>query len=178
MTAATSTTTDDGASAPGLTGGCACGAVRYRIDATPIFVNNCHCRLCQRQTGSTSVVNIFVEGDALHHLSGETVRHIVKAGSGGDHAIVRCAACGTALWSFYPRMGDLGAGVRAGTLDDPGAVTPDAAIFVADRMPWVTLPEGIPHFETSYNPAELLPPERFARLAALVERSRAAKASA
>ncbi len=159
-----------------LTGGCACGAVRYEIDAAPIFVNNCHCTLCQRQTGSTSVVNMFVEGDRLHQRSGETTRHVVKTGSGGDHVIVRCAGCGTALWSFYPRMGELGAGVRAGTLDDPGAVTPDAAIFVADRMPWVTLPEGIPHFETSYNPAELLPPERWQRLAALIERAKALRA--
>lgn len=159
-----------------LTGGCACGAVRYEIDAVPIFVNNCHCTLCQRQTGSTSVVNMFVEGDKLHQLSGETIRHVVKAGSGGDHVIVRCAACGTAMWSFYPRMGELGAGVRAGTLDDPAAVRPDAAIFVADRMPWVTLPEGIPQFETTYNPAELLPPERFQRLAALIERAKALRA--
>jgi hypothetical protein len=152
-----------------LTGGCTCGAVRYEIDAAPIFVNNCHCRLCQKQTGSTSVVNMFFESAHLKQLSGETTRHVVKAGSGGDHMIVRCAACGTALWSFYPRLGELGAGVRAGTLDDPGAVKPDAVIFTDYRMPWVALPEGIPHFETTYNPAELLPPERFARLKALIE---------
>ncbi|HVJ01423.1 MAG TPA: GFA family protein [Sphingomonas sp.] len=151
-----------------LEGGCACGAVRYRVDRAPIFVNNCHCTLCQRQTGSTSVVNLFVEAEALTQLSGETTRHIVKTGSGGDHAIMRCAECGTALWSFYPRLGELGAGIRAGTLDDPAAVTPDAAIFTAERMPWVTLPEGIPHFERTYVPAELLPPERFARLQALI----------
>ena len=159
-----------------LTGGCACGAVRYEIDAAPIFVNNCHCTLCQRQTGSTSVVNMFVEGDNLHQLSGETTRHVVKSGSGGDHVIVRCAACGTAMWSFYPRMGELAAGVRAGTLDDPAVVRPDAAIFVAERMPWVTLPEGIPQFETTYNAAELLPPERFQRLGALIERAKALRA--
>ncbi|MBO9574949.1 MAG: GFA family protein [Sphingobium sp.] len=152
-----------------LGGGCACGAVRYEISAEPIFVNNCHCTLCQKQTGSTSVVNLFVESTHFTPLSGATTRHVVKAGSGGDHAIMRCAACGTALWSVYPRLGDLGVGVRAGTLDNPAAVRPDAAIFVADRMPWVTLPAGIPHFETTYNPAELLPPERFARLKALID---------
>ncbi len=151
-----------------LSGGCACGSVRYTIAAEPIFVNNCHCTLCQKQTGSTSVVNMFLETAHLTQHSGETTRHIVKSGSGGDHTIMRCAACGTALWSFYPRLGELGAGVRAGTLDDPGAVRPDAVIFTVSRMPWVALPEGIPHFETTYNPAELLPPERFARLAALI----------
>jgi hypothetical protein len=165
--------TDQSAS---LSGGCACGEVRYEVKAQPIFVNNCHCTLCQRQTGSTSVVNAFVESEHLVQLSGETTRHVVKAGSGGDHVIVRCSTCGTAMWSFYPRLGELGAGFRAGTLDDPSALTPDAAIFTEDKMKWVTLPEGIPAFPTTYNPAELLPPERFARLKALIER-KAAEAS-
>jgi hypothetical protein len=153
-----------------LTGGCACGALRYEIAAVPIFVNNCHCTLCQKQTGSTSVVNAFFETEALTLLCGETSRHVVKAGSGGDHVIVRCKACGTAIWSHYPRVGEHGLGVRVGTLDDPGAVRPDAVVFVASRMPWVALPEGIPAFEAYYNPAELLPPERFARLLALVHK--------
>ncbi len=152
-----------------LGGGCACGGVRFEIRADPIFVNNCHCTLCQKQTGSTSVVNIFLESENLIQLTGETTRHLVKTGSGGEQTIVRCAQCGTALWSFYPRLGALGVGVRAGALDDPGAVTPDAVIFTDDKMPWVTLPDGIPRFETTYNPAELLPPERFARLKALIE---------
>jgi hypothetical protein len=157
----------------GMSGGCACGAVRYRVTAEPIFVNNCYCTLCQRQTGSTSVVNLFVESERLERLSGEAISHFVTAGSGGQHEIVRCAACGTALWSFYPRIGRLGAGVRVTTLDAPGRIRPDAAIFTADRLPWVTLPEGIPQFEQTYNPAELLPPERLARLRALVDRAKA-----
>lgn len=159
-------------------GGCACGAVRYEISGEPIFVNNCHCTLCQKQTGSTSVVNMFLETERLSQLSGETTRHVVKSGSGKDHVIVRCAACGTALWSFYPRLGELGAGIRAGTLDDPGSVTPDAVIFTASKMPWVTLPEGLPHFEASYNAAELLPPERWARLRAMIERRAAQQVAA
>lgn len=152
-----------------LAGGCACSAVRYRVSRAPIFVNNCHCSLCQKQTGSTSVVNMFVESVAVHLLGGTLSEHVVKAGSGGDHIICRCAACGTALWSYYPRLGRLGAGVRVGTLDDPAMVRPDAVIFTASKMPWAALPDDIPRFEATYNPAELLPPERFARLKALIE---------
>ena len=150
-----------------LTGGCACGAVRYRLDRGPIMVHNCYCTLCQQQTGSTSVVNLFVETDALIQLSGATVRHKVRTGSGGEQVIVRCAECGVALWSHYPRLGELGAGVRVGTLDNPGAVAPDVAIFTAERMPWVALPEGIPQFEKSYVFTEVLAPDRIARLDAL-----------
>lgn len=154
-------------------GGCGCGAVRYRVVGEPIFVNNCHCTLCQKQTGSTSVVNAFFETEALTLLSGETKRHMFKTGSGGDHIIVRCAICGTALWSHFSGFGDLGLGLRAGTLDEPGSVRPDAVVHVASKMPWVALPDGIPHFDAYYKPSELLPPERFARLLTLVKKQAA-----
>jgi hypothetical protein len=154
-------------------GGCACGAVRYRVRGDPTNVNNCHCRQCQRQTGSTSVVNAFFEAERLTLLSGELSEHTVKAGSGGPHVIVRCSRCGTALWSYYPRLGRLGAGVRVGTLDESETFRPDAAIYVSERMPWVALPPGIPAFEKFYNTQEVLPPERYARLAALLERRNA-----
>lgn len=155
-------------------GGCGCGAVRYRLVGEPIFVNNCHCRQCQQQTGSTSVVNAFFESERLT-VEGELSEHTVKAGSGGPHIICRCAQCGCAIMSYYPRLGRLGAGVRVGTFDDPASVTPDGAIFTAEKMPWVTLPEGIPHFDAYYDPGELLPPERFERLKTLASKARAAQ---
>jgi len=154
-------------------GGCSCGHVRYRVEGGPIFVNNCHCRLCQRQTGSTSVVNAYFESEAVTLLEGELTEHEVAAGSGGPHIICRCSQCGSALWSHYPRLGRLGLGLRAGTMDDPGAFAPDAVIFTESKMPWVALPEGIPAFETVYNPFELLPPERVVRLQAMLERRKA-----
>lgn len=154
-------------------GGCSCGHVRYRVEGGPIFVNNCHCRLCQRQTGSTSVVNAYFESEAVTLLEGELTEHEVAAGSGGPHIICRCSQCGSALWSHYPRLGRLGLGLRLGTMDDPGAFAPDAVIFTESKMPWVALPEGIPAFETVYNPFELLPPERVVRLQAMLERRKA-----
>lgn len=151
-------------------GGCGCGQARYRVSGEPIFTNNCHCTQCQHQTGSTSVVNAFFEMERIALLSGELAENEVVAGSGGAHIIVRCKACGTALWSHYPRMNRKGAGVRVGTLDDPGAFTPDAVIYVAEKMPWVALPEGIPSFPGAYDHREVLPPERFERLRNLSRR--------
>jgi hypothetical protein len=69
----------------------------------------------------------------------------------------------------------MGVGVRVGTLDDPASITPDAAIFVVEKMTWVTLPEGIPHFESYYDPAELLPQDRAERFKELLRRREAAK---
>ena len=154
-------------------GGCGCGQVRYRVEGEPILVNNCHCRLCQQQTGSTSVVNAFFESERVTLLQGELTDHTVKAGSGGPHVIVRCAACGAALWSHYPRLGTLGTGVRVGTLDDSAAFRPDAVVFTESKMPWVALPEGIPAFEQYYDFAEVLAPEKVERLMALAARRKA-----
>ena len=154
-------------------GGCGCGGVRYRIEGEPMMVHNCHCRLCQQQTGSTSVVNAFFEGDRVALLQGELTEHELKGGSGRSHTICRCKACGTALWSFYGRLGKLSYGVRAGTLDDPDSVTPDVVIFTESKMPWVALPEGIPAFEQYYDFSKVLSPDKMERLRALVARREA-----
>ena len=154
-------------------GACACGQARYRVEGEPIFVNNCHCRLCQRQTGSTSVVNAFFESERVTLLQGELTDHPISAGSGGSHVIRRCAQCGTALWSHYPRLGRLCTGHRVCTRDDPGAWSPDAESYTESKKPSVALPEGIPAFETVYNQLELLPPERVTRLQAMIERRKA-----
>jgi len=152
-------------------GGCGCGALRYRVSGDPIFVNNCHCTQCQQQTGSTSVVNAFFEMERIELLAGDLAENTVKAGSGGPHIIVRCKACGAALWSHYPRLGRKGAGLRVGTLDDSGTFTPDAVIYTSEKMPWVALPEGIPAFDKTYDFREILPPERVQRLRDLSQRA-------
>jgi hypothetical protein len=70
----------------------------------------------------------------------------------------------------------LGLGLRIGTLDDPSAFKPYAAIFTPNKMPWVALPDGAPAFEAAYKAKELLPEERLAGLMALVERRAAQQA--
>ncbi len=154
-------------------GGCGCGHVRYRVLGEPVFAGNCHCRLCQQQTGSTSVVNAFFESEHIELLEGVLSENAVATGSGGEQTICRCSRCGTAVWSHYPRLGRLGAGVRVGTLDNAASIAIDAVIYIESKLPWVTLPEGIPAFQQGYDFREVLPAERFARLAALSERRKA-----
>jgi hypothetical protein len=151
-----------------LEGGCGCGAVRYRLKDEPYIVHNCHCGLCQRQTGSGSAVNAFIETDRLEHLSGELSEHEFTTGSGGTQIVIRCAKCGTPLWSHYPRLGRKVAGVRVGTLDDPSRTPPDVAIFVANKPAWAPIPEGIPQFDAFYNPAEVYSEKSMGRLKAIL----------
>ena len=151
-----------------LEGGCGCGALRYRLTDEPFIVHNCHCRLCQRQTGTGSAVNAFIESDRLELLSGEPRENEFLTGSGATQIVVRCAQCGTAVWSFYPRLGRKVAAVRVGTLDDPSAAAPDVAIYVAHKADWAPIPDGVPAFAEFYNPMEVYPEESLARLKAVL----------
>jgi hypothetical protein len=148
-----------------LEGRCACGAVRYRLASEPMFVNCCHCRDCQRQTGSAFVLNALIETDRIALLSGAPEPVQMPTDSGRPHDIFRCPKCQTAVWSDYGRRGVLRF-VRVGTLDDPSALAPDAHIFTRSKLPWVRLPEGVPAFEVYYDMAKLWP-------AASLERRRA-----
>jgi hypothetical protein len=148
-----------------LEGGCACGAVRYRLGSAPMFVHCCHCRDCQRQTGSAFVINALIETDRITLLSGDPEPVTVPADSGRPHAIYRCQSCQTALWSDYGGRPALRF-VRVGTLDDPTALTPDVHIFTRSKLPWVQLPEAVPAFEVYYDTQKLWP-------AASLERRRA-----
>ena len=158
---------------PRREGGCACGSARYLIAGEPIMVLNCHCRQCQRQTGSTSVVNAFWESERVDLLSGDMQEFAVPGGSGAPHTTARCQQCGTALFSYYGSMGRLMVAVRAGTLDDPASVTPDVIIFTGEAMPWVGFAEGIPRLEGNYRAKDVLGGESLERLKTLGARRKA-----
>ena len=148
-----------------LEGGCACGAVRYRLACAPMFVHCCHCRDCQRQTGSAFVLNALIETDRIALVAGEPGPVAVPTDSGKPHLIYRCPACQTAVWSEYGGRSALRF-VRVGTLDDPAALPPDVHIYVRSKLPWITLPAGVPAFEAYYDSRTLWP-------AASLERRRA-----
>ena len=145
-----------------LEGGCACGAVRYRLASKPMFVHCCHCRDCQRQTGSAFVLNALIESDRVDLLSGAPLAVTVPAPSGRPHDIYRCPTCQTALWSDYGRRGSLRF-VRVGTLDDPAALPPDVHIFTRSKLPWVALPPDTPAFAVYYESEKLWPAASLAR---------------
>jgi hypothetical protein len=149
----------------GLEGGCACGSVRYRLSSAPMFVHCCHCRDCQRQTGSAFVLNALIETDRIALLSGDPQPVPVPTESGRPHEIHRCPHCQTALWSDYGRRAGLRF-LRVGTLDNPAALSPDVHIFTRSKLPWITLPKEVPAFEVYYDPQKQWP-------AASLERRRA-----
>jgi hypothetical protein len=139
-----------------LEGGCACGSVRYRLASAPMFVHCCHCRDCQRQTGSAFVLNALIEADRVRLVSGDADGAGVPTDSGRPHVIYRCRSCKIAVWSNYGGVDKLRF-VRIGTLDEPAALTPDVHIYVRSKLPWVKLPEDVPAFEAYYDSKKLWP---------------------
>jgi len=149
-----------------LEGGCACGAVRYRLASPPMFVHCCHCRDCQRQTGSAFVLNALIEADRVTLMSGNPEPVTVPTPSGKAQDIYRCPACRVAVWSTYGGVPKLYF-VRVGTLDNAQALKPDVHIYVRSKLPWVTLPDNVPAFEAYYDSRQLWPPESLERRRAI-----------
>ena len=154
---------------PTYPGSCFCGAVKYRLESAPMFVNCCHCTECRRQTSSAFAINAAIETDRITLLPGSTepVAVSVPTGSGNPHDIYRCPDCQTALWSDYGRRPAIRF-VRVATLDDPSAFPPGAHIYTRSKLAWVVLPPSIPAVEEYYDMAKLYPAESLARRRAIL----------
>src|SRR5438445_11649667 len=102
-----------------LEGHCTCGVVRYRMTSKPMFVNCCHCRWCQRESGASFALNAMIEADRLTLLAGQPEMVHTPSNSGKGQDIARCPSCRIALWSHYAGAGRAVSFVRVGTLDNP-----------------------------------------------------------
>lgn len=135
-----------------MSGGCRCGAVRFRIDAAPLFTAICHCHGCQRMSASAYSTSICVPAGGFAVTQGEAV-------IGGMHdAQVRhhhCDGCKSWLYTdFEPPMGFVN--VRATMLDDARWFTPFIESFTSTALPWAR-PRGIPHSFAEFPPMERYP---------------------
>lgn len=151
-------------------GGCACGAVRYRLRAAPMRVHCCHCPNCQKQTGSAFVINAIIETSNIELLRGRLDAVPVQRDH-GPHDIYRCRKCRVALWSDYGRRPQIRF-LRAGTLDEPRALRPDIHIYTASKVPWLRLPKGTPAFKAYYETKKVWPAASLKRLKAALSEPR------
>ena len=154
-------------------GGCACGHVRYRMHAAPLFVHACHCTRCQRETGGPFAHHAMIEFTAFSVLEGEPDFVLVPTDSGGKHWVARCPKCRTAMWNEHGTRKAITRYVRVGTLDEPGKFPPLAHIYSRSKQPWLSLADGAPQFAGYYDAAKIWPKESLARYAA----ARAARAA-
>lgn len=102
-----------------MEGGCLCGAQRYEALAGALRVTICHCKFCQRATGSGFMIEPIFDKAAIRSTRGEPkVYSQTSAGSGMAVHVHFCADCGTKLWLSFERFPSI-VGLYAGTLDDP-----------------------------------------------------------
>jgi hypothetical protein len=115
----------------GLTGGCQCGAVRYRLDAAPTGANICHCRMCQKAGGAPFMAFAGVRLAELVWTRGAP--KIFASSAVAERGF--CGDCGTPLtWRGHGRDR---IGVTIGSLDEPAAVAPVTQFSVETRIPWL-----------------------------------------
>ena len=131
-------------------GGCLCGAVRYETSADPLRVTTCHCRFCQRATGSAYMVEpIFRLADLRVTRGVPSTYDHRSEGSGKLVHVHFCGACGTKLYMTFERFAT-SCGVYAGTFDDPNWFEISDAtskhIFIGVARHETILPPGIPAF--------------------------------
>ena len=121
-------------------GGCLCGAVRYTATGEPMRTNVCHCRFCQRVTGSTSAALVSFPLDAVQFRGEPMARYAhTSEGSGKSVFVHFCPRCGTTVTLTFERWPDARA-IARGTLDDPNSVTIASHIWTDSAQTGIVLP--------------------------------------
>ncbi|MAC81754.1 MAG: aldehyde-activating protein [Rhodobacteraceae bacterium] len=146
-----------GAATPPFPGRCTCGACAYELRDTPLFVHACHCRWCQRETGSAFVLNGLIESHRVRITAGAPVVVTTPSESGQGQLITRCPTCMVALWSVYSGAGARFLFVRMGTLDNPDRFPPDIHIYTESKQSWLPLPANVPVMDRYYRRSQLWP---------------------
>ncbi len=127
----------------GGTGGCLCGAVRYRYEGAPTSIGLCQCRRCQRQSGSAFLIGVVFPKDAVT-IEGKLATFEFET----DGQRLRrhfCPECGSAVSITLDRYPEIRS-MMGGTLDDRDAVKPTFSIWCSEGQPWLELPKSIACF--------------------------------
>jgi len=130
-----------------LSGSCLCGAVQYSTSSTPAYSGNCHCRDCQKATGSAFAANLMVPETEVE-ISGAVRYHETRADSGRWVDRGFCPVCGSHLFGKLEIMPGM-LFIRAGTLDDPASYKPALDFFTASAAPWDPMDPALPKFPRS-----------------------------
>lgn len=120
-------------------GGCLCGAVRFRAHGAPLYVGCCHCRRCQRVSGSAFWTWVGFAPHDLEWIRGKP--KLYQSSSQVERGF--CAECGSAI-SFHRHDA---IAVSITSLDAPERVTPEQHIFIEMKLPWLKLCDDLPQVE-------------------------------
>ena len=130
-------------------GGCLCGTVRYRVVGNPNLAGVCHCRFCQRRTGSAFGVSAYFDEAAVQITSGVLKTYEYRSDESNRWLKAEfCPTCGTTVtWTaeVYPGA----RGIAGGTFDDPSWIKPQFHAWTRSAQRWVVFPPDVETFETT-----------------------------
>ncbi len=124
---------------------CSCGQLRLVASGDPVRVLICHCRACQRRTGSVFGVQARFPADRVR-ITGDARTYVRTGDSGGEIRFSFCPQCGATLCYVLAEYPDVVA-VPVGAFADPGFPAPGVSVYEARRHPWVAVPAGVEHFD-------------------------------
>ncbi len=124
-----------------LTGGCQCGRVRYAAEGVPFNETACHCGQCRRSTGAPFAAWFTVKRDAMRWL-GEAPRRYASSPR-AERGF--CPHCGSSL-TYEGRVHPDDIDLAMASLDVPDALAVKDHLYVADKLPWVRLADGLPQY--------------------------------
>lgn len=127
-----------------LCGSCLCGAVRYETSAAPLVVGHCHCTDCRKASGAGHSTHVAVP-EAGFRLSGVVKFFDKPADSGAIVSRGFCPECGSAIFSRNSTMPGT-AFLRASSLDNPDAVSPQMIVYASRAPSWDRMDENLPAF--------------------------------
>jgi hypothetical protein len=138
---------------PSLTGGCNCGALRFELSEPPLGAVFCHCKRCQKRTGTAFSVSALCAPGSFELIEEGTARRSWSAGEGWTKEF--CSNCGGHVFTTNPEDEELIA-VRMGSFDQDPGIRPAAHQFTDYAAPWLPIPDdGLPRFPErlpSYEP--------------------------
>ena len=130
-------------------GGCLCGAVRFRVTNAPFRTGVCHCRFCQRRTGSAFGVGVYFKKDDFALTRGSLKTYEYRSDESGRWLRMEfCANCGSTLTWTLELFPD-GRGVAGGSFDDPGWLKIERHVWARSKQHWVPIPAEAEKFEKS-----------------------------
>ena len=126
-----------------LTGGCQCGAVRYRLIGEPVYSALCHCDYCRRAAGAP-----VVHWTAFPEASFELLQGRLQDYSSSEAATRSfCPTCGSGIvyrhTTALPGLVD----IQGGTLDDADALPPQIHVQTAERLSFMVKAHDLPAFD-------------------------------
>ena len=133
-----------------VAGGCHCGAVRYEVVGSPVYVPYCHCESCRKTSGAPVVMYVMFERPQVRFTKGD--RKFYRSSATAERGF--CGDCGTPLTWESDWGGKTVTEVHISTLDNPEQFPPDRHVFHAERLSWFDVADRLPRYSgTSVNTA-------------------------